>query len=59
MDVGIVAECYLKNHLYARFDAGDTIISYAGERYTDTFGRIVPLHTTDNFQFSIGFGVHF
>jgi hypothetical protein len=59
VDVGIVAERYWKNHLYARFDAGNAIISYAGERYTDTSGRIVPLHTTNNFQFSIGFGVHF
>jgi hypothetical protein len=59
LDVGIIAERYWRNHLYLRFDAGDTIISYNGERYIDTFGRVVPLHTTNNFQFSIGFGVHF
>lgn len=59
LDVGVVAERYWRNHTYFRFDAGDTIISYGGERYIDTFGRIVPLHTTHNFQFSIGVGLHF
>ena len=56
LDVGIVAEHYWRNHTYFRFDAGDTIISYGGERYIDTFGKIVPLHTTSNFQVSVGVG---
>jgi hypothetical protein len=59
LDVGVVAERYWRNHTYVRFDAGDTIISYGGERYLDTFGQIVPLHARNNFQFSIGFGFHF
>jgi hypothetical protein len=59
LDVGAVAEHYWGNHTYVRFDAGDTIISYGGERYLDTFGRMVSLHARNNFQFSIGFGFHF
>jgi hypothetical protein len=59
LDVGIVAEHYWRNHTYFRFDTGDTIISYGGERYIDTFGKIVPLHTTNNFQVSVGVGIYF
>ena len=58
LDIGLVAERYWANHIYARFDAGDTIISYGGEHYIDTFGRIVPLHSTNNLQISIGVGIH-
>lgn len=59
LDLGIVAERYWRNHTYIRFDAGDTIISYGGERYSDPFGGIVRLGTTHNFQFSFGVGLYF
>ena len=59
LDLGIVAERYWSNHIYARFDAGDTIISYGGERYVDPFGGTTRLGTTHNFQFSFGVGLHF
>jgi hypothetical protein len=59
MDVGIVAERYFQNHVYLRFDAGDTIIAYGGEHYLNTTGTIIPLQTTHNFQATIGVGLHF
>ena len=59
IDLGVVAERYWGNHAYFRFDAGDTVISYGGERYVDPFGRIVRLHTTNNLQLSVGLGLSF
>jgi len=59
VDLGVVAERYWGNHAYFRFDAGDTVISYGGERYLDAFGRVVPLGTTNNLQIAVGFGLSF
>jgi len=59
LDAGIVAERYWHNHTYLRFDGGDTIISYGGERYINLTGTPVTLNTRHNPQFSIGVGLHF
>jgi outer membrane protein with beta-barrel domain len=59
VDLGVVAERYWRNHTYLRFDAGDTIISYGGERYINLTGTPVILNARHNPQFSIGVGLHF
>jgi hypothetical protein len=59
VDLGVVAERYWRNHTYLRFDAGDTIISYGGERYLNLTGTPVTLNATHNPQFSLGVGLHF
>jgi hypothetical protein len=59
LDLGIVAERYWSNHLYARFDIGDTIISYGGERYINLTGTPIRLNTVHNPQVSFGVGVRF
>jgi len=58
-DLGIVAERYFQNHIYLRFDAGDTVIAYGGEHYLNSVGTTARLSTTHNFQASFGIGLHF
>jgi hypothetical protein len=64
LDVGGVLEVYATRRLFARFDAGDTIIRYGRHNEVDfaAFGtsRVVfkaPARTQHNLQFSAGVGV--
>lgn len=68
-DIGGVLELYVSRRIFARFDAGDTIIRYGQTTFTTFTGVLggtftpvpltIPSDTVHNFQFSAGVGFRF
>lgn len=61
MDIGGVAELYLSRRIFARVDAGDTIIRYSKGLFYDLDENTPqsPAQTKHNLQFSAGVGFRF
>jgi hypothetical protein len=60
LDTGVVAEFYLSSRTIIRFDAGDTIVRMRNATPGIVFiNPSITSRTTQNFQFSIGFGYRF
>jgi len=60
LDVGFFGVRYFPNHTYLRFDFGDTIINFGGQRIGNTSGTgTTRLGLTNNPQLALGFGLHF